>query len=85
MKKDLRIAINELMDAILYIDDVIQDTHYSGSTTLLTKKAIQTMTRDIVRQDADYAKQNVLENGYVDDLKRVSEKLGLLTETERKA
>lgn len=85
MKKDLRIAINELMDSIEWIDDIIHDTNYSQSTTLIVKKAIETMTQDIIRQDANHAKQNILENGYVDDLKRVRKRLGLLTENERKA
>ncbi len=70
---------------INWIDEIIQNTAYNGSTTLIVKKAIDTMTEDIIRQDANNAKQNILENGYVDDIKRVRENLGLLTENERKA
>lgn len=85
MKKDMRIAINGLVDSINWIDEIIQNTAYNESTTLIVKKAIDTMTEDIIRQDANNAKQNILKNGYVDDIKRVRENLGLLTENERKA
>lgn len=43
MKKDMRIAINGLVDSINWIDEIIQNTAYNESTTLIVKKAIDTM------------------------------------------
>lgn len=81
MEKDLRIAINELIEKLEYIDDIIHDSeYYTQSTTLNVKKEVYNMVKFIVSQDAEHVKQE----GYIDDVKRVGGLLGLLTENERK-
>ena len=86
MNNATRRAINDLVEDITYLDDVLtSEEYYRQSTTYKFKLELGNLVESIVHQEAEYRKNAILEEGYVDDVTRVRKLLGVASEVELKA
>lgn len=86
MNNAIRRAINTIVENIDYLEDVLgSEEYYHQNTTLHLKQELDKLVVSIVTQEAEYHKNAILEEGYVDDVKRIRKVLGLANETEMKA
>lgn len=86
MDNAIRRALNSIVEDINYLDDILEaEEYYNPGTTIDLKKELDDLVVSIVQQEAEYKKQAILEDGYVDDVKRIRILLGLANTTEWKA
>ncbi len=82
MNSTTRIALNEVVEAIDNLDRVMDDNIYKSSTLEPLKSALVRIVENMVSQEAETAKSNILANGYVDDVSRIRKDLGIAHEDE---
>lgn len=82
MNSTVRVAINEVVEAIDNLDRVMDDNIYKSSTLEPLKFALVRIVENMVSQEAETARSNILANGYVDDVSRIRKNLGIAHEDE---
>ena len=82
MNSTTRIALNEVVDAIDNLDRVMDDNIYKSSTLEPLKFALVRVVENMISQEAETARSNILANGYVDDVARIRKNLGIAHEDE---
>ena len=83
LNSSTRIALNEVVESIDYLDSVIMDdVVYKNSTLEPLKNCLVRVVEHMVNQEAEYAKSHILDIGYVDDVSRIRKNLGIAHEDE---
>lgn len=82
MNSTVRVAINGVVEAIDNLDRVMDDNIYKSSTLEPLKFALVRIVENMVSQEAETARSNILANGYVDDVARIRKNLGIAHEDE---
>ena len=82
MNSTTRIALNEVVEAIDNLDRVMDGNIYKSSTLEPLKFALVRIVENMISQEAETARSNILANGYVDDVSRIRKNLGIAHEDE---